>query len=215
MEAEGDPDDGDAAEDTRAKVTQSQLPTKENCPKQIGNGVLFVVGLDIFSKGSKGQLCRLEALMAEGNAENGDAKQDAQQHPREPQPKAAEDKPKNVSNQTHDNSPFDECRSNGLHPSVVLLYHKRGKIAIPAADLSEDAEKRVDDDRPDYKIDEDPKRHASELVGDQAVDVILRHAYGAVYFGRFATPQDLVARHEKRLQKSRRREGRKGAYEEI
>ena len=101
LESQGDADDGDAADQPCEQVAQRHLPTEQERPNDVGYGVFFILQVDFLSKGGEGELGGLEALLAEGNADDGDAEQDAQKPPAQPQPQASENEPDDVCDGFH------------------------------------------------------------------------------------------------------------------
>ena len=53
------------------------------------------------SEGECSKLCKLEALLTEGDTDNGDAPDDSREEEAKPKAKAAEDKPENVAESFH------------------------------------------------------------------------------------------------------------------
>ena len=97
--------DGDAADHACSQIAQRHLPAEKDGPKDVGDGVLVEIDVDLFAEGGEGQLGCLEALLTEGDADDGDAEQDPQDGPGKAQPQAAEDEPDDVCDEFHDVPP--------------------------------------------------------------------------------------------------------------
>ena len=105
-DAVGDADDGDTASDACEEVIERELPADEDCPEYVRDYVLSGVDVDLFAKGRERELCYLEALNSERYSDNSHAEKQTEQKPHNSRYKSAKYKPDDVSNKSHNNSPF-------------------------------------------------------------------------------------------------------------
>jgi hypothetical protein len=102
LQAEGDADNGNTADDTRCEITERHFPTKDKEPKNIHDGMLLKLNTHIFTEGSEGELGKFEALDAKGDTNDGDAKEKSQDKPRKTEPDATENEPNQIAEKFHD-----------------------------------------------------------------------------------------------------------------
>ena len=109
LQTEGNADDGDAENDSRDQVTEGKLDAAEEKPKDVDDdGACFLAVNDLFPKGRESETGHFEALHADGDADDRHAPNNADDEPRECEPKAAKNDPKKITEQFHKIDPF--CR---------------------------------------------------------------------------------------------------------
>ena len=99
--AEGDTDDGDAPNDPRKEKADAEFKTAEDQPDHVGDRVLAEVGLDVRAHGPDRDPRQFEALLAEGDADDGNTPDNTRNEPRERHFKAGEDEPEYVTDRFH------------------------------------------------------------------------------------------------------------------
>ena len=102
---EGDANDSNAPDKTEKCITENKEESTKYEPNNISNRMRGEIGANIFAEGPKRELSELKALLAEGNANDGDAEQNAQESPGKPQPQATKDEPNDVCDEFHDIPP--------------------------------------------------------------------------------------------------------------
>ena len=107
--AEGDADDGDAPEQSRQQKSEAELQAAEDNPYNIQNCVFSEITIDVFSKGPEHQSRQFEALLTEGDADDGDTPNQSQEGISKPGPESRQQKPQNVSECFH--SLFSSCQN--------------------------------------------------------------------------------------------------------
>ena len=101
--AEGDTDDGDAPDNTGEEEAESNAESTKDEPDDIGDGMLTEVAIYSLAEGGKRELSHLEALLTEGNTDDGDAPDDTQEEPCKSHCNTGKDEPKNVADEFHFN----------------------------------------------------------------------------------------------------------------
>ena len=97
-----DPDNRDAQDKSQEEVAKGQQPSAYKKPDDVQKErYRFPFVTDFLAERVQGNAGQLEALQTDGNADNGDAKQNAANKPRHSRPKARQKKPKNVANRFH------------------------------------------------------------------------------------------------------------------
>ena len=121
LKSEGNADDGDTEHRACNEVTDSELKTAEEKPKNIDdNGACFFTVNDLFAEGRKRKSRHFDALNANGNADDGHTPKNADDKPCECEPKSAQDDPKKITDKFHGIPTFQKD----------LEKHRGGKIAL-------------------------------------------------------------------------------------
>lgn len=106
LQTEGNTDDGNATNDSRSEIADRHFPTEKDEPNDVHDGMFFKLHSDILAKRSKIHRCEFEALDAERDTDNGDAKQKSKQKPSESEPDTAENEPNKIANKFHSVPPM-------------------------------------------------------------------------------------------------------------
>ena len=81
LSSEGNADDRDREQDACCHASDAELPTEQDEPDEIGDRVRRKVRGDGMSHRPEEQICDLEALQTEGDADDGDAEDEARDRP--------------------------------------------------------------------------------------------------------------------------------------
>ena len=103
--AEGDTDDGNAPDKTSEHETESNAESTKDEPDDVSKRMLAKVGVYSLAKGSKGKLCHLESLLAEGDTDDGDAPNDTKEEPSKCRRKTGKEEPKKIADEFHEKFP--------------------------------------------------------------------------------------------------------------
>ena len=101
LSAKWDTDDGDAPNESGEDKSDPEPEAAEDKPEHVCDGVLSKVAVYGSAKGPDGKLRKLEALLTEGNTDNGDAPDESEEEPADTCTKAGEEEPKNVTDSFH------------------------------------------------------------------------------------------------------------------
>jgi hypothetical protein len=101
LATEGDADDGHAPQKPKHDKGKCERNAAQYKPNHVCNRVAVKICINRCAKGPNGDSGKLYALTPEGDADDGDAKQNSQEKPRQSRRKACENKPQNVSYKFH------------------------------------------------------------------------------------------------------------------
>ena len=89
------------------------------------------------AKGSKGKLCHLESLLAEGDTDDGDAPNDTKEEPSKCRRKTGKEEPKKIADEFHEKfPPYNRaCSQTDSHSETVILMRQYTECADTAHPL--------------------------------------------------------------------------------
>ena len=85
---EGNADDGDAPDDARETETDAKFESAENDPDNVGDRVLPEILIHHRAEGPERKARKFEALLPEGNPDDGDAPDESEDRVRKPRPQS-------------------------------------------------------------------------------------------------------------------------------
>ena len=89
LNAVGDADDGNTIDNARDKIAHRKPPARDHRPHDVGKGVCAEVEPHALAVGEQRKPCKLEALNAEGDTDDRDAKDKSHDRPCKREPHAA------------------------------------------------------------------------------------------------------------------------------
>ena len=98
---EGDTDNGDAPDKTCESEAEAKAEAAEYEPDDIRDGVAAEVAVYGSAEGPERKLSKLEALLTEGDTDDGDAPDEAEEEPADACAETCEEEPKDIADSFH------------------------------------------------------------------------------------------------------------------